>query len=61
MPIYEYECQQCGERFEYFRRFFEDEKEIKCPRCGAEKSRKVVSAFTRGSSSGGACLPRESG
>ena len=36
MPIYEYECQQCGRKFEYFLRSGGDEKKVKCPKCGAE-------------------------
>lgn len=33
MPLYEYECKQCGYRFEKIKRF-SDEPEKTCPECG---------------------------
>jgi putative FmdB family regulatory protein len=36
MPIYEYECEKCGDKFEYFLRWGGDEKNVKCPKCGSE-------------------------
>jgi putative FmdB family regulatory protein len=45
MPIYEYECEKCGRRFEYFLRSGGDEKKVKCPKCGAENPKRVVSSF----------------
>ena len=56
MPIYEYECQICGEKFEMFRSISGSDKEIKCPKCGAENPRRVFSTFATGAS-GGACAP----
>ena len=50
MPIYEYECQQCGRRFEYFLRSGGDEKKVKCSKCGAENPKRVVSSFVSKSS-----------
>ena len=45
MPIYEYECEQCGRKFEYFLRSGGDEKKVKCPKCGADNPKRVVSSF----------------
>ena len=42
MPIYEYQCQECGEEFERLIRSFE---KIECPECGSEKVRKLLSRF----------------
>lgn len=56
MPIYEYECPACGEKFELRRGITENDNEIKCPRCGAEKPRRVLSTFST-TSSGGSCAP----
>jgi len=56
MPIYEYECPSCDERFEFRRGITDSDSEIKCPKCGAENPRRVFSVFARGSS-GGACAP----
>ncbi|MDD5288092.1 MAG: zinc ribbon domain-containing protein [Dehalococcoidales bacterium] len=59
MPIYEYECQKCGKKFEYFHWFGGDEKQLKCPKCGDEKPQRLMSA-TAGGCSGGSCAPRKS-
>ena len=48
MPIYEYECQKCGERFEYLHWSGEDDKFLKCPKCGDDKPRRVVSSCKKG-------------
>jgi len=56
MPIYEYECTSCGERFELRRSIADSDSEIKCPKCGAKHPRRVFSVFARGYSNG-ACAP----
>jgi len=33
MPVYEYECEKCGCRFELKRRFDEDAGSPRCPKC----------------------------
>lgn len=38
MPLYEYECKQCGHRFEKIQKF-SDEPEKICPKCGGEVQR----------------------
>ncbi|TET74512.1 MAG: zinc ribbon domain-containing protein [Dehalococcoidia bacterium] len=59
MPVYEYECTKCGQRFELRRGMADRDDEIRCPRCGAESPRRVFSVFATGSSSGG-CAPSSS-
>ncbi|HEY79244.1 MAG TPA: zinc ribbon domain-containing protein [Dehalococcoidia bacterium] len=56
MPIYEYECLECGERFELRRSMSDSDQEVKCPRCGAENGRRVFSTFAT-TTSAGACAP----
>jgi len=51
MPIYEYECPSCGERFELRRSMADSDSEISCPKCGAEHPRRVFSAFATAFSS----------
>ena len=51
MPIYEYECAKCCERFELRRGIADGDSNISCPKCGVEKPRRVFPVFTRGSSS----------
>lgn len=46
MPLYEYHCERCGERFEDLRPAAERE-ESACPKCGAP-ARKLVSGFAFG-------------
>lgn len=45
MPIYEYRCLECGERFEKFGRSANARKEVVCPRCGNTEVQKEVSLF----------------
>ena len=61
MPIYEYECIKCGERFELRRSIADSDSdsEIRCPKCGAENSRRVFSVFAMSSSSE-TCAPSSS-
>lgn len=35
MPLYEYECQKCGHRFEKIQKF-SDKPITKCPQCGGK-------------------------
>jgi len=56
MPIYEYQCTNCGYRFELRRSLADSDSEIKCPKCGAEHPPRVFSVFAMGSS-GGTCAP----
>ena len=34
MPLYEYQCEDCGERFERIRKFSDPPLEERCPKCG---------------------------
>jgi len=56
MPIYEYKCKSCGEKFEMFRSIAASDSEIKCPRCGAQSPQRVFSTFAKGPSNG-LCSP----
>ena len=43
MPIYEYECNACGDQHEFIQKFSESPKR-KCPSCGKLRLRKLISA-----------------
>jgi putative FmdB family regulatory protein len=43
MPIYEYECDACGNRFELIQKFSDPPVET-CPKCGQPKVRKLLSS-----------------
>jgi len=49
MPIYEYNCDRCGRKFEHLARSF-SEPAPKCPKCGAKNPKKQLSAFSAGAS-----------
>lgn len=44
MPMYEYKCDDCDEKFEAIARTT-DKDIVECPKCG-KKVRKLVSAFS---------------
>jgi putative FmdB family regulatory protein len=50
MPIYEYECNKCGVKFSLRRNMSDKDEEIKCPQCGAQKPKRLLSIFATGSS-----------
>jgi putative FmdB family regulatory protein len=53
MPLYEYRCEGCGERFEVLQRLGEGADGLTCPRCGAAKPSRQLSTFAAGASSAG--------
>ena len=54
MPLYEYQCSGCDERFEALQRIGDDGKDLTCPACGKRKPNKVFSSFAAGSAAHGA-------
>lgn len=53
MPIYEYQCNECGERFELFVRSSVQRGAPTCPKCGSPKVQKAISLFGVGGADGG--------
>ena len=51
MPIYEYQCTQCGEKFEARQPIGEDGSKLNCPKCDARSSKRLFSSFFSSSSS----------
>jgi putative FmdB family regulatory protein len=43
MPIYEYRCRKCNEKFESFRGIFSSDSKVECPVCGEKKPQRIVS------------------
>ena len=43
MPLYEYECKSCGNRFEKIQKF-SDPLVTECPKCGKETVEQMISA-----------------
>ena len=53
MPVYEYVCSRCGQRFEKMMRFSELDRQPECPQCHSIETRKQISAFATQSAGGG--------
>jgi putative FmdB family regulatory protein len=45
MPIYEYECSECGDSFEKMVRFYEADQAQICPACQSQNTKKKISVF----------------
>jgi putative FmdB family regulatory protein len=41
MPVYEFECEECGRRFEELTP--SDTRSLACPECGSERTRRLLS------------------
>ena len=53
MPIYEYKCEKCGEKFGELDSIANRDKPHKCPTCGSMKSERQMSMFSAGSGESG--------
>jgi putative FmdB family regulatory protein len=64
MPIYEYRCPECKEKFEIIVHSIKNPQEIACPKCGGREVEKLFSTFgLRTSGTAGepvcpTCVPR---
>ena len=45
MPLYEYQCGACDERFEWLQRLGEGKAAVRCPACGASEVERRLSTF----------------
>jgi putative FmdB family regulatory protein len=43
MPVFEFQCESCQHEFEEL--VMKRDEVINCPRCGGDRSRKLMSAF----------------
>ncbi|MCD6395098.1 MAG: zinc ribbon domain-containing protein [Planctomycetes bacterium] len=48
MPIYEYQCEDCGKVCEFLEKSIKSHKKHKCPACGGAKLTKLLSGFSTG-------------
>ena len=53
MPIYEYVCVDCNQKFEMRRSFNQADDPATCPECGGQHVRRLLSTFVAFSSDGG--------
>lgn len=45
MPIYEYICAKCNEKFSLLQSVHSSENDVKCPKCSSKPVKKVMSVF----------------
>lgn len=43
MPLYEYHCQKCENRFELLRRLSDSDNDVVCPRCHSPEVEREIS------------------
>ena len=48
MPIYEYQCKKCGEKFDKLVRSMATNDPVACPKCGSEQTARALSVFAVG-------------
>lgn len=53
MPLYEYQCTECGHRFEVLQRMGEGADGLSCPRCQGPRPEKKFSTFASTSTGSG--------
>ncbi len=46
MPIYEYKCLDCNERFSLIQKMSTKEKDTICTKCGSNNVKKEISTFS---------------
>jgi len=56
MPIYEYQCKDCGRKTTELRSMSEREQPVACPHCGGE-AEVVLSSFAQGRGASDGCPP----
>lgn len=57
MPVYEYECEKCGNVTEALRKMAEADAPQPCESCGSEKTHRIRSVFTATASAREVSLP----
>ena len=55
MPIYEYLCEKCGNKFEELTLSMNSKSKVKCPKCGGSSDRQVSTFAAQSSDSGSNC------
>jgi putative FmdB family regulatory protein len=51
MPIYEYRCLNCNERFSLLKSLYPADNITECPKCASKDVKKIISSFSCSSGS----------
>lgn len=46
MPIYEYICMECNNRFSLLQSLYPTEHDAECPKCSSNNVKKILSSFS---------------
>lgn len=57
MPIFEYQCNDCKEKYEILHKSLSNPSKVECPKCQSENHAKLFSAFSSNVSSGSDFAP----
>lgn len=52
MPVFEYKCSVCNNKFEYLHKSSTQQEEVICPVCNSDKNKKLFSSFSASMKSG---------
>ncbi|MGC2063943.1 MAG: zinc ribbon domain-containing protein [Thermodesulfovibrionales bacterium] len=61
MPIYEYMCNACSEKFSLLQSYSAAGDGAECPKCASKETRKIISAFCCSSANGGSDAGADAG
>ena len=61
MLIYEYECDECKDKFEIMRSISDDDRDVECPKCKAKNPKRSISLFSSSGNMESGCAPAPSG
>ncbi len=61
MPIFEYQCKDCQEKYEVLHKSLSNPTKVECPKCESENYSKLFSAFSANVSSSSDYVPSCSG
>lgn len=48
MPMYEYRCRKCGNRYEMLRKMQDADRDLECPACQSQEIERLLSTFASG-------------
>lgn len=51
MPVFEYKCDDCGSKYDFFHKSSVNQEEVTCPKCYSAKGKKLFSVFATANSS----------
>lgn len=46
MPVFEYKCSDCSNKFEIYHKSSASQEKVICPKCGSENAKKLFSSFS---------------